>query len=95
MIFRLVAIILALLSFHGVAYSITTELATKQWNLVKGTSSESTFLINLFLYEKLSGSFPHTIKKRFYEIASKDDAKILLDNLLNPRFRKKLQQTLF
>lgn len=84
-----VAITLCFLSFSEPSFSITKEEATAQWNAVKGTSEESAFLMKLFLYEKLVGSFPHSVKDRFYEIATPSDAKTLLDKLVNRGFRKK------
>lgn len=82
------AITLCFFSFSEPSFSITKEDATAQWNAVKGTSEESAFLMKLFLYEKMVGSFPHTVKERFYEIATPNDAKTLLNKLVNRGFRK-------
>lgn len=93
MVFRVigitVAITLCFLSFSEPSFSITEEEATAQWNAVKGTKEESTFLINFILKVNMPGFLPDTLKKRFYEIATPDDAKHLLDNLINPRFKHK------
>lgn len=84
-----VAITLCFLSFSEPSFSITEEEATAQWNAVKGTKEESTFLINFILNVNMPGFFPETLKERFYEIATPEDAKHLLDNLVNPRFKHK------
>ena len=84
-----VAITVCFLLFSEPSFSITKEDANAQWNAVKGTNEESAFLMKLFLYEKLVGSFPHSVKERFYEIATPNDAKTLLDKLVNRGFRKK------
>ncbi|MCI5208956.1 MAG: hypothetical protein D3910_09200, partial [Candidatus Electrothrix sp. ATG2] len=84
-----VAITLCFLSFSEPSFSITEEEASAQWNAVKGTKEESTFLINFILNVNMPGFFPETLKERFYEIATPEDAKHLLDNLVNPRFKHK------
>ena len=82
-----VAITLCFLSFSEPSFSITEEEATAQWNAVKGTKEEPAFLINFILKVNMPGFFPDTLKERFYEIATPDDAKYLLNNLVNSRFR--------
>ena len=69
--------------------SLTKEDATAQWNAVKGTQKESAFIIDFILKINMPGSFPHILKERFYDIATPEDAKYLLDKLVNPRFREK------
>ncbi|MCI5143067.1 MAG: hypothetical protein D3909_15320 [Candidatus Electrothrix sp. ATG1] len=66
---------------------MTEEEAALQWDTVRGTAEESTFLRDLFLHERIPGLFPETVKKRFYEIATPEDAVVLLDKWINPNLR--------
>jgi hypothetical protein len=71
------------LSLYGISHAITEEEAAQQWDAVKGTVDESTFLMNLFLKERIPGSLPEAVKSRFYEIATPEDATVLLKIWVN------------
>ena len=83
-----------LLYFCEPSFSITEEEAAQQWNAVKGTAKESTILINLFQNGKIPGNFLHKVKERFYEIATPEDATILLKIWTDPELRRKSAFTL-
>ncbi|MCI5142678.1 MAG: hypothetical protein D3909_13345, partial [Candidatus Electrothrix sp. ATG1] len=86
--------VLVLLYCYGTAFSMTEEEAARQWDAVRETAGESSFLINLFLTERMPGAFPHKIKARFKKIATLDDAKLLL-NILSDPSRKKEHTSVF
>lgn len=75
-------------SLFGSSHAVTEEIADQQWNTVRDTIDESSYLINLFLNERIPGFFPETVKMRFYEIATLEDANRLLKIWINPKLRK-------
>jgi hypothetical protein len=89
-IFKICCLV-ALTSFPllEVCYAVSEETAILQWDSVRGTIDESSYLINLFLNERIPGPFPETVKNRFYEIATRQDADRLLKIWTNPKLRKK------
>nr|VFK58131.1 MAG: pre-peptidase C-terminal domain-containing protein [Candidatus Kentron sp. TUN]VFK67125.1 MAG: pre-peptidase C-terminal domain-containing protein [Candidatus Kentron sp. TUN] len=73
-----------ILAFSNIAYSFDKENANLKWDAVRGTLEESTFLIDLFIREKMPGEYPQLVKQRFREIATPTDAALLLDKLVDP-----------
>lgn len=78
----------ALFSLPTAAYSFDKDVADSRWAAVRDTGEEATFLIHLFLTERMPGEYPHKVRKRFREIASRSDALYLLDRLLGPAQKK-------
>jgi hypothetical protein len=67
---------------------MTEEEAARKWDIVRDTNDETAFLMDFFLNVRLPGAFPHTVKERFYEIATPEDAKILLKKWVDPKMKK-------
>ncbi len=82
------ASVLVLLYCCGTAFSMTEEEAARKWDTVRDTNDETAFLMDFFLNVRLSGAFPHTVKERFYEIATPEDVKILLEKWADPKMKK-------
>lgn len=83
-----VATLAALLSLSANGFAFNEQDAAAKWDAVKGSRNESSFLINLFLEEKMPGEFPHQIRARLREIASVGDAEELLILLVDQEKRK-------
>ncbi len=78
------ALVAALLSLSANGHAFNEKDAAAKWNSVKGSRSESSFLINLFLTEDMPGEFPHRVRARLREIATANDAELLLKMLIDP-----------
>jgi hypothetical protein len=76
--------------WSGISHAMTKEDATLQWDTVRGTAEESTVLMKLFKKGKIPGNFLHTVKERFYEIATPEDARILLEKWVDPKMKQHL-----
>lgn len=80
--------VLVLLCYCGTSFSMTEEEAAQQWDAVRGTAEETTVLMELFKKGGIPGNFLQTVKERFYEIATPEDAKILLETWVDPKMKK-------
>ncbi len=67
----------------GATHAFDVDAAYQQWLTVQDKPDESEFLINLFIEEQMYGEYPQIVRQRFREIASIDDAKILLQQLID------------
>lgn len=85
-VFTTVLFVLSCLS--GAALSFDKDAADRQWDAVRGTEQESSFLIGLFIAERMPGDYPHNVRERFGEIADRSDAVYLLDKLIDPSLKK-------
>ena len=80
--------VLVLLYCCGTSFSMTEEEAARKWDAVRGTAEETTVLIELFKKGEIPGNFLHTVKERFYEIATPADARVLLKTWVDQNMRE-------
>jgi hypothetical protein len=73
---------------YGTSFSMTEEEAAQQWDAVRGTAEETTVLMELFKKGGIPGNFLHTVKERFYEIATPADARVLLKMWVDQNMRE-------
>ncbi len=71
-------------------YSFDTEISNSEWNDVKNTPEESSFIIDVFIRngKNMAGEYPHTLRKRFKDIGTTDDAELLLNKLIDPLLKE-------
>jgi len=79
--------IICLIPSQGISSPFDQKTITSQWDVVRDTEEESSFLINIFIKKKMSGIFPETVKSRFQEIATSEDAAVLLKKMIDPTRR--------
>ncbi|MCX7546290.1 Lcl domain-containing protein [Marinicella gelatinilytica] len=80
--------VLILASFQNHSKQFDEYSAKEQWEQVKNSARESRVLIDLFLKERIPGSFPHQVKQRISAIATDDDVRYLVNILTDPENRK-------